>query len=407
MAGAVADKVMKTCAKCKKSMDQKTNYYKYKNGTYHDFCKKCFTMHMNVRETSTIIPMLEELDLPFIEHEWTSLVDKYADNPKTTSTAIFGRYVAKMKLSQFSQYSFKDTGKFVEDARMRELKERAEKFARINKYREAKDSGDIPDELKDVDLSVLDEKELIDLIGAENINSLSLNPEGSLTSPVVSLIDSLTHEDKIYLFTKWGKTYTINECIRLEKLYNEMLESYDIRTASHKDYLLKICRVSLKIDQSLEVNDVDGFHKMSRVYDLLMKSAKFTAGSNKNENDDNSESVSYLVSICEEEGFIEKYYTERPDIVDITLNDNKAYLNKLVMNEMNLGNMIELHLQKMLQEQDKEEDEMDEDDDIVIVSQEEEVDLTTEDYEDFGEMVEEEIELTEELLKKSGDNLYD
>ena len=41
--------------------------------------------------------------------KWNVLVEKYGNNPKTTPTAIFGRYIAKMKLKQFSKYTYADT----------------------------------------------------------------------------------------------------------------------------------------------------------------------------------------------------------------------------------------------------------------------------------------------------------
>ena len=74
------------------------------------------------------------------------------------------------------------------------------------------------------------------------------------------------------------------------------------------------------------------------------------------------------------------------------------------MNEMNLGNMIEVYLQKMIQEENKAEDEMtDDDDDVVILSEKEQELIKDSDYEDFNNMIEEEVELDEEMLKKSGD----
>ena len=79
------------------------------------------------------------------------------------------------------------------------------------------------------------------------------------------------------------------------------------------------------------------------------------------------------------------------------------YMRKLVMNEMNLGNMIEVYLQKMIQEENKAEDEMTDDDDVVILSEKEQELIQDSDYEEFNNMIEEEIELDEEMLKKSGD----
>ena len=397
----------KVCSKCKKPMLREQNFYKtpkidlYEDG-YLDECKKCFTMHINIREPGSFLHLLEAVDVPYIESEWDTLVEKYGNNPKTTSTAIYGRYIAKMKLRQFSQYTYADTEKFIEDAKMKDLRNRAAKLAEINKYRDALDSGEAVDNIQDLglDLSVLNEDELQELL---------MKPEEMFEfDPGVEAEAMLTKEDKEYLVRKWGRTYTIPECIKLEKLYHEMMSSYDIRTASHIDYLLKICRLSLKIDQSLEVNDIDGFQKMSRVYDLLMKSAKFTAAQNKDASSDYTDSVGMIVSrMEEEEGFIPRYHSERRDVVDATLADMNEFTRNLIMSELNLGNMIEVYLQKMQMEENKEEDVLDdEEDDLIFLSEKEAEILKDVDFEDHLEMLEEERELDEEMLRKSGES-YD
>jgi len=91
------------------------------------------------------------------------------------------------------------------------------------------------------------------------------------------LVAELTDEDRLYLRLKWGKSYKPDEWIELENLYNEMMESYDIQTAGHKDTLKLICKTSLKANQLIDMGDIEGYQKMSKVYDTLMKSGKFTA----------------------------------------------------------------------------------------------------------------------------------
>ena len=401
---ATGEKTEVVCSKCHKPMLLEQNFYTsrrsdvYPNG-YVDECKKCFTMHINIREPSSFLGLLEKINVPYIESEWNSLAEKYGNNPKTTSTAIFGRYIAKMKLKQFAKYSFEDTERFVAEEHMREIRAKAEKLNQINKYRDALDEGKVTDNIEDLglDLSLLSDLE---------IKELMKKPEQLFDpSEYMASDDNLTREDKSYLLNKWGKTYTIPECIKLEKLCLEMMDSYDIRTASHIDYLLKICRVSLKIDQALECNDIDGFQKMTKVYDLLMKSAKFTAAQNKEMNDDYTDAIGVIVGMCEERGFIPKYHNnERQDVVDATLADMNGYMRNLIMSEMNLGNMIEIYLQKMKQEESKKEDEMDEsdDDDVILLKANEEAMLEDEDYEEFNEMLEDDIEMDEETLRKSG-----
>jgi len=121
-----------------------------------------------------------------------------------------------------------------------------------------------------------------------------------------------------------------------------MTESYDIQTAGHFDTLKLVCKTSLKANQLLDLGDVDGAQKMIKMYDSLMKSGKFTAAQNKSENGDYIDSVAELVAMCERDGFIPRYYTDGPqDKVDRTIQDLQGYTRSLIMEEQNLGEMIE------------------------------------------------------------------
>jgi hypothetical protein len=210
--------------------------------------------------------------------------------------------------------------------------------------------------------------------------------------------DDLTDEDRTYLRLKWGKTYKPEEWIRLEQLYNEMMDSYDIQSAGHIDTLKLICKTSLKANQLIDIGDIEGFQKMSKVYDSLMKSGKFTAAQNKAESGEFVDSISELVEICEKEGFIPRFYIENPnDKVDETLADLKFYTRTLVTEEMNLGNLIESAIKEMAKEEAKEEDE-DIEDEIMTLD---DIDhLKDEDFEAYGEFLDEEAEADEELLKR-------
>jgi len=94
---------------------------------------------------------------------------------------------------------------------------------------------------------------------------------------------------------------------------------------------------------------------MSKVYDNLMKSGKFTAAQNKAENGEYVDSISELVALCEKDGFIPRYYTDGPqDKVDRTLQDLQSYTRSLVTEEMNLGNLIEKAIKEIQIEKEKE-----------------------------------------------------
>jgi len=169
------------------------------------------------------------------------------------------------------------------------------------------------------------------------------------------MADELTDEDKLYLRIKWGKAYKPDEWVQLEKLYNEMCESYDIQSAGHIDTLKMICKTSLKSNQLLDMGDVDGAQKMVKMYDMLMKSGKFTAAQNKAEKGEFVDSVSELVAMCEKEGFIPRFYIDKPnDKVDRCLQDFQKYTRTLVTEEMNLGNLIEQAVKQIQIDKEKE-----------------------------------------------------
>ncbi len=152
----------------------------------------------------------------------------------------------------------------------------------------------------------------------------------------------LTEEDITYLKLKWGKSYKPEEWVQLEQYYNDFMDSYDIQTAGHKDTLKKLAKTSLKLDQLIDLGDVDGAQKMQKMYDSLMKSGKFTAAQNKAENGEIVDSISELVMMCEKDGFIPRYYVDSPkDKVDRVLQDLQGYTQSLITEETNIGNLIE------------------------------------------------------------------
>jgi hypothetical protein len=69
----------------------------------------------------------------------------------------------------------------------------------------------------------------------------------------------LTQEDKIHLSMKWGKLYKPSEWIELERMYREMMESFDIQDADSKSTLILLCKTNLKANQAIDCGDIDGF----------------------------------------------------------------------------------------------------------------------------------------------------
>ena len=134
----------------------------------------------------------------------------------------------------------------------------------------------------------------------------------------------------------------------MEQDYNEMMKSFDIQDADTKNVLKTVCKTYLKMNQAMDQGDVEGFQKLSKSYNDLRKSAKFTAAQNKEEKEDFVDSVGELITMCEREGFIPRYALDIPqDKVDQTLEDMKNYVKKLVTQDLGFGQQIEDAIKKI------------------------------------------------------------
>ena len=378
------------CKKCGKTMDD-TQFYTSKNLEKYppdgkmDICKKCLTMHIDNWDPETYKWILQEIDVPYIKEEWNGLLEKYGKDPKkVTGLTIIGRYLSKMKLKQWNKYTWADT-------------ETLEKDSIDKKVLNMKAQGFTEDEIQEqlsIDRTPPKPKEL------EDVQAPVGTPEYEDPEEDDDFGDQLTEEDKLVLHLKWGRGYSWEERVRMEQLYNDMMSSYDIQGAGHKDTLIMVCKASLKANQLIDAGDIDGFQKMQKAYDSLMKSGKFTAAQNKGESGEFVDSIGELVALCEREGFIPRYYTEGPqDKVDRTLQDLQQYTHTLVTEEMNLGNMIEASLREIVKDREREAnidvEDSDEDEDLFNYEHPE---LTEEDYQEYEDMKESERDKDEEML---------
>ena len=375
------------------------NKTKYSNNGVVPTCKKCLTMHVNNWDPDTYLWLLQELDVPYIPDEWNKLMVKYAKDPdKVTGTTIIGRYLSKMKLNQWKDYRWQhnDFIKEMQAKRIREaMKEGGYDVAEIEMAVQRADYEIPTEELKQPDFTPPPLREEED----DNSSGYVYQFE-----PVEEIDLGLTDEDITYLRLKWGKTYKQEEWVQLEQLYNEMMESYDIQTAGHIDTLKLICKTSLKANQLIDLGDIEGYQKISKVYDTLMKSGKFTAAQNKAEQGEYVDSISEFVALCEKDGFIPRYYVDGPqDKVDRVIEDMKFYTRTLVTEEMGLGNLIENAVKRLEKKQEQEAEEAnnpEETEEEKLFDYNNNIAITDGDFQDFFDWEEQEEEENNEYLKQ-------
>jgi len=77
------------------------------------------------------------------------------------------------------------------------------------------------------------------------------------------------------LIIKFGRGYTNEQYVQMEKFYDEMIHSRKIDTPEHKKLLIIMCRLQTKIDTALENNDITTFEKLHKQYQDLIKNSGF------------------------------------------------------------------------------------------------------------------------------------
>ena len=337
------------CEKCNRTMAAEqfytsNNLEKYPNDGKLNQCKKCLTMHVDNWDPDTYLWILQEIDVPYVPEEWNKLLAKYGqDRKKLTGLSILGRYLSKMKLKQYQDYRWEHT---------EHLQKIANKKIEEAMLRSGYGRDQIDEAIEKATFSV---------------------PEGTLEAPIVpivedlsapaadfsfsqqvedSIVADLTDEDRIYLCMKWGKSYRPDEWVRLEELYEQMINSYDIQQAGDLNTLKLACKSSLKANQLLDLGDIDGAQKAGKMYDSFMKSGKWTAQQNKTEENELIDSVGELVALCERDGFIPKYFVDSPqDKADRVIQDMQKYTKDLIENESGLSIMMERALKQIDEEE--------------------------------------------------------
>lgn len=389
---------MRRCEKCRKILKEDTNFYTYKDGRKMEICKSCLTMHVDNYDPETFCWILEKLDMPYVPSEWNVLRDRaYNKDPsKMNGLSVIGKYISKMRLKKWSGLGWNDSERLQEQEKEQERAKQAEEENRQKQLQIAFEQGQITEaEYR----TFTDTKDLVDnnfqatapkahnVFTGEVIDGMPKSQymsEAELKEAAGDLSSQLTQEDRVYLAMKWGRLYSEEEWIALEKDYIEMCNSFDIQDQDTKNTLILLCKTNLKMNQSMDANDYEGALKFSRMYDTLRKSANFTAQQNKAKENEEVDCIGRLAVICEREGGkIEVCDTSYPrDQIDIAIADMKEYYKEMITTDPLILRQIEQYYKIQENFYKKKTDELDAKNGGMPIE------VTHEDYSEFNDIYE-------------------
>lgn len=372
-------------------------FWKRRDGTYPNICSHCMIQGVDVKKPETFLPILKELDRPFVETLWVEMVKKaYQKDPEGfTAQRALGTYLKSMALHKYHTYGFADSKKFADEAKKKQDEERRKKEARErNKLiadeanqrieesvkRALEEPVPIKEEVefddvkqKKIAKSRLSEEKKKSLynktiqmkkpqesnndnsVAQRPVSNASLMPHGiidpsSMAINEQEILDNLSKREIQEMAIKWGENYAPSEWIKMEQMYQRYAQEFELNV-DRDEALRNLCKTTIKLNQAIDAGDAATASKFATISDQLRKSGAFTEAQKKEEKKDYISSIGQLVSEVERIGgiiprFDYKYEVEQ-DKVDLTLKDNQAYLLNLVKNEMGLGDLIESYIQKL------------------------------------------------------------
>lgn len=341
----------KTCKCCGKQLDIK-NFFTSKNKELHpdgylDVDKNCALMFFDYANPATFMKVLEEADIPWVPHKYLEILYSDFKPMQPNNKALVGKYISKMKLSQYNKYKYSDSVMLQEEAGYTK-----EEISDPFKF-DYPDWGMPPNFFMPLSID-------IDRMPQGSVDPDSSKPAFAAieNGGIIAGVDTsiLTEEDVRYLSDHWGATASLEDCIKCERAYQQMVNNeYEVKTTTHKDYIKKLCILSIKADKALEVGDFDGYSKLMKVYDQITKAADLQPKSSTSESGEQYMDIGTIARICEEDDFIPNWDIEiNQDKLDLTIVDFKLFLKRLVDNDPSIKEMMS-EVEKKIKAKDAEE----------------------------------------------------
>lgn len=315
------------CTSCHKTLDVKQFFKtrrtdKFPSGIIPE-CKTCVTMLVDDADPSTFLPILKELNLPYVPSAWRQLLVKKDAN----AGSILGKYVSAMRLNQHKNERWADSERIVNEETesfMEAMRQQTETET------EAKDR--VEELMTFGDIAPRPTQAMVQQPAASTLYGLT--PETSKYH--------LTQEEIDQLKRDWGEDYTEDQYYALEQFFNDMREAYVIQDPIAVSNARMIAKMTIKMNRFLDIDDVESASKLSRQLDLFIKSANLAPVQQK-DRQQTTFAISQLAFLVEREGgFIPEYYTDEPgDKIDQILRDMQEYTEYLVRGESSIAEMVE------------------------------------------------------------------
>lgn len=283
-------------------------------------------MTIDDTDPSTFLPILKEINVPYIPSAWRELLVK--KDPKSPS--IIGKYVSKMRLNQYKRYSWADS----EELTKKETEALLE-AVRQKTNNESEAQSEVDNMLNFTDIPSQKAPMNVDdgpSMSAGMYQLIGLTPETSKYHLTQKEIDELK--------VTWGRDYSEDDYMALEQQFHDMQSSYVINDPIAISNAKIICKMTLKMNKFLDIDDVESVSKISRQLDLFIKSANLAPVQQK-DRQSSTFAISQLAFMIEKEGgFIPQWDTSEPmDNIDMILKDMQDYTNSLVLGESNINEM--------------------------------------------------------------------
>lgn len=135
---------------------------------------------------------------------------------------------------------------------------------------------------------------------------------------------------------KWGD-YSVEEYGMLEALYKDILRTQNIITGIQVDQAQNLCRLSLIVRSKIQHGE--DASKELKMYNDLIKAGGFEPKNARSYGE--FESIGEVINYLVRKGYQPKFYDgQERDMVDLTMKNTQAYLQRLVANEPNLPDLV-------------------------------------------------------------------